>query len=730
MFLFSLTIQTLPFNNLIFGSAHDTSMHSLFIQVLIENKQIPVTVQPYLDEGIVYPQGFSAIAAYSVLILNYLPPQAVFYLTPLFNALAVLGAYFLGKTLSRKWNLGLSLAFVFAFVAPWPKYITWGSNALVASFPLYFICLSFLPFLTRGKLKVEAIFAIGILFGYLSVLHLQTYQTLVASLFILWLYTAIKEDKARWRKLLNLIAILGLSLLILSPFIYRYFAFYPYPYHNIGLPADVEYQFPQTNFSYFLAGVTWMFEHLASNTPLRIASLVLFSASVLAIVNYRRKKSFTQISRLTVIGVANFLGQSLIIVLGAISPHLPFTYQPMLLYISFYFFIGAFVFVLYYFLSFCLSKEILVKSNKPKLETKKLLVTTISLMLFLGACSPFLYQSIILDAGSLCGSYAGFSVTTEQDLQLILWVRDNLPRNAVILINNFQSGTFIPSIANRKVLWPFFVSSSSVSYRKLVALLEGNIINATTFDLMKRFNITNIFVASGVGAWDNWGHRWNPKLFLGNPNFKFIKNFGDAYLFQFNYTNPNIVFFDDFEHANWNETGWQAYFDGNGLGNVTITSFRYNDSRRMKITAQAIYTSSEWQRTSRVLREIFVQNYSDVTLSFYLNATEGFHKKLPFNDTFAVFVSNIYRNQSLVFTTPNGIFKDYSSAIVLNGSDGSFSFDLSSEWREKFSSSLPSTFILEFVNYDFDGVKNVAYVDNITVASTPSSTAQSSKRNA
>ncbi len=718
MFLFSFVIQSLPLNYLFVGSVHDTSMHSLFVQVIIENKQIPVTLEPYLNEGIVYPQGFSPIAAYSVFILNYLPPQAIFYLTPLFNALTILGAYFLGKTLSRKWNLGLSLAFAFSFIAPWPKYITWGSNALVASFPFYFICLSILPLLAKDKLKVEAIFTIGVLFGYLSVLHLQVYETLIASLLVLWLYSVLKREKDRWRRLLHLIAISGLSLLVLGPFLYRALVFYPYPYHNIGLPDDVELPISETSLSHFLTGLAWLFDHLAANTLLRIASLVIFFASVLMIGSVRKKNSFTQINQLITIGTATLLGQLLVILLGVIDPaNLPFYPQPLLLYIPFYFFIAAFSFLLYQFFSSRLSKKILAKTNKPKLKTKKLLVTTISFILLLGVYAPFLYQSIFLDVGYLHGSYAVFSVTTEQDFQLMVWIRDNLPRNAVVLVNSFKSGTFIPSIANRKALWPFFASSCSLSYQKLVALLEGNIVNATTLNLMKHFNVTNIYVASGVGSWDGGKHRWNPRLFLGNPNFKLVKNFGNAFLFQFEYTNPDIVFFDDFEHILWNENGWQACFDGNGLGNATITTnFGYNGSRSLRITAQTVYTPSEWKYATCVLREIFVQNNSDVTLSFYLNATEGFHNKSSFNDTFAVFISNVYRNQSLVFTTPSGVYKDYAYAILLEDrSEGSFSFDLSTLWREKFNLSFPNPFILEFVNYDFDGVENVAYIDNITV---------------
>jgi hypothetical protein len=160
-------------------------------------------------------------------------------------------------------------------------------------------------------------------------------------------------------------------------------------------------------------------------------------------------------------------------------------------------------------------------------------------MLLMGIYSPFLYQSIVLDAGELRGSYAVFAVTTQQDLQLILWIKENLSRNATILVNTFQSGTLIPSIANRKVVFISDDCSDSVSYQKIVTSLERNVINATILNLMQHFNITDVYVGSGVSMADDWGHYWNPELFRGNPNFKLLMNFSNSYLFQFNDTNPN-----------------------------------------------------------------------------------------------------------------------------------------------------------------------------------------------
>ena len=539
MFLLSLFIQTLPFNYLLFGSVRDSAIHSLFAQVLIQNKQIPLTEQPYSSAGIVYPQGHTAIIAFSTFLLSYSPPQAVFYVTVLFNALTILGAYFLGKTLSKKGHMGLSLAFVFAFVASWPKYITWGSNALVIGFPFFFICLSFLVALAKERFKIGEIFVIGILFGYLSVLHLELYQALIASLFVLCLYVLLKKRKDRWIGLRNLIVVFCLSLLVLSPFLYRQLIWYQYPGHNIGLPADIETPAVPASLSLASSDITWLFSNLASNRSLIIFSLFLFLASVLAISVIRHKKGFIPTSELYVTGIAIFLAEMLLFGLAAVFPSIPFVYpQQLLLYIPLYFFIAVFSAILYRFFSCCFSR-VLARVSVRKLESEKVLASALSLILLIGMYSPFLYQSIVLDAGELKGSYAVFAVTTQQDLQLMLWIKENLPKNATILVNNYQSGTFIPSLANRKVVFISDACSDSISYQEIVASLNRNIINATIMNLMQHFNITDVYVGYGVSAVNNYEYQWNPKLFLGNPNFELVKNFGNAYLFQVNYTNSN-----------------------------------------------------------------------------------------------------------------------------------------------------------------------------------------------
>jgi hypothetical protein len=69
----------------------------------------------------------------------------------------------------------------------------------------------------------------------------------------------------------------------------------------------------------------------------------------------------------------------------------------------------------------------------------------------------------------------------------------------------------------------------------------------------------------------------------------------------------------------------------------------------------------------------------------------------------------------MMITTPNGFYSHYANVEALSSFEGLFSYNLSSQWRHFFNSSFPNTFVLEIVNWDFDGVENVVYLDDLTV---------------
>jgi hypothetical protein len=301
----------------------------------------------------------------------------------------------------------------------------------------------------------------------------------------------------------------------------------------------------------------------------------------------------------------------------------------------------------------------------------------------------------------------------------MVWMEGNVSSNATILVSPYESGLFIPVISHNKIVYPYTATAFSRSYQNLTDMLLNCVLNQTAYELMQNLSISHVYVGSNAAYWWFEQRKLNPLLFLGNPNFNLVKNFGTAYLFAFNYSAPQVVFFDDFAHERWDEFGWQAYSYGNGAGNVTITNSSKQGSEVLKITAETAYTVEDMRYAYCVTRKMFVQNNSDISFSFYLNATEGFNGK----DTFAFIISNVFRNQSIIITTPGGVYENYARAVSLPGREGFFEFNgsksLSSLWRQWYNSTLPSTFILEMVNYDLDGVKNTAYVDDIKIASIP-----------
>jgi len=708
-----LTVQLLPLSDLVFGSVHDTSLHSLMTEVVLENGCVPLTLKPYLPEGIIYPQGANVIFGFASLILKYDIPKIVFYVTPLFSSLSVFGAYYLAKKIWPYRPFYLGLASVFAFVSSWPLYITWGANPFVVGLPLFLVCLGTLFSIIRSsKTSPVELIIVGLLFGYVGVIIISYLQALIVIAILVIIYETVHKRFSVQGLVGPSLAFLA-SLLPLSPFLYRFFTFYQYPAHNIGVPSDFTgFPIQQVSISQSLQ---WAIENLSAYISLRLLLIFLI---VIFVIFVWRTRDYKDVKAQAAFALVIFAASSLLSFVAFFLPAdfnvISWGHQGMILMIP----INIIITVSY------IKLARFGRRFRPRLISKiakNFYLGTFFMITFLSLTTlPFLYYRFVIDPGNLRGSYGTFAVTTQDDYNLMLWMRENLTQNAVILVNPNEAGLFIPSVSHHRIIFPYSGSWFTRSYQSLVSLLQDDTLNETTYDLMQNHTITHVFVAShATYSWvSNFG--WNHNLFLGNPNFRLVKSFGSAYLFQVDAVNTNAAFFDDFEHKLWEENGWGTLFVGNGLGNVTIApDYGFDGSRSLRISAQAVFTASESKYARRVFREIFVLNNSATSLSFYLNATEGFNNRSIFNDTFAVFVSNVYSNQSLIFTTPNGIYGDYVYATQLMNHEGLFSCDLSATWREAFNSSLPNHFILEFVNYDFDGIENVAYVDNVGVTSIP-----------
>lgn len=714
LFCFVLCLQVFPLSPLLYGSVHDVSLHSLLAQVIIENQYLSNTLLPYSPEGVIYPEAAHVIFAFAANLTGWVVPQAIFYVTQLFNALTVAAAYFLARRIALNRAFHLSTAFVFAFISSWPLFVTWGANPFVAGFPLFMVCLGVLVAMLFNpeKRNWKEFAVIGLLFGYLGAIMVSFLQTLMA-IAILWLFIQVFRKSASKKCVLSFALLFLFSILPIAPFICRFISYYPYPGHNLGMQADfIGYSIVQQS---FLQGIQWAIDNLAPYPFLRFEMIAICALSPILIFFVEKKKRLGRPFLMALLVLAAST------ILSLFTYFLPpsFTivswgHQGIILAVGLSLLVALFGHHLSALLHKIGPRFLAENSKKPQATI------VISILLISAIYAPFVYTRAFLDPWTLKGAYSMFAVTWSQDNELMLWMRENLTKDDIILVNPYEAGLFIPSISLKKTVFTTTGSQLSHRYQKLFGALRNETLNVTCYDIMRSFNITHVYVGSAVTYWWVKDYKWLPELFLGNPNFGLVKKVDDSCLFKVLYKNPSLVFQDDFEHETWYDYKWNSGYYGNGVGNVTLTEDFGNHSQKcLKISAQAIYTMPSQSYARYVQKQLFVPNDSDVTLSFDYNATQGFQN----GGTFAVLISNVSRNQSLILTTPNGIYANYANSVLLNKPEGHCELkgptSLSALWVDRFHSPFPASFYLEFVNHERDGVESIAYVDNVNVTAVP-----------
>jgi hypothetical protein len=711
IFLILLWIQLPSLEKFVFGSVHDTSLHSLMVQVILESHHVPVTLQPYLPEGIVYPQASHVLFAYASYLLNYEAPRAVFYVTPLFNSLSVFGVYFFGRQLWNNRSFYLGLSFVSAFVSSWPLYVTWGANPFVTGFPLFLICLGLFSSLSsfRRETNVKELVAVGLLFGYSAVLILSFLETLLV-IGILWLVYGYLRKSGKVRSMTKRYLLIFLfSLIPLSPFLVRFIMYYQYPGGNVGIaPGFMGQEKLQLKLTQALE---WAFENLNPNTLLGIELIgLLFGFGVLL---WKVGSGDKKAKKVLFFATAIFLSSTL---LSFVSYFLPanltvisWPHQSIILTLS----ISIFVVVFYQKLVIFL-RNIDFRGFGKVFSKRSYAPLLISVAALAAINGPFVYSRLAIDPQTLVGSYGWFAITTEDDYDLMRWMETNLPKNSTILVSPYEAGLFIPSISHLKIVFPYVASQRTYNYQRIVNLLSQNTVNGTSFELMQYYNITHIFVGTYAIYWWMGNYKWNAQVFLGNPNFKLAKRFGNSYLFEFSLSDPTTVLLDEFDYENLTDYGWELSGRGVGLGEATAVSLDGESRLMLNATSKASGQTSPYFYELQLSRQVYLAEVSDTLLSFCLNASSGFSQL----DAVAISVSNIWSNLSLCFTTPDGIFqilKSNQTKTFTIASSGNFTFNLSQLWLQAYGSDLPDTLLLQIRNFDVDGVPNVAFLDSLKV---------------
>lgn len=200
------------------GNTFDSSIFSAYVGLTGLHHQLPTSLAPIAPQAIAYPQGATAwfFAAQATFALP--PERTALLVTPLFLALAPVGAYLWGRAWWGSARAGLLLAGLVVLLASWPRLLVTGSNDFVLSFPLVLLLWSWTPrwFQARPPGVADAI-GFGLVAGVAASLSPTGPELWFLALPLAWSVLPSSRGSAvglRWRA--GLVSLL-LALLVLLP---------------------------------------------------------------------------------------------------------------------------------------------------------------------------------------------------------------------------------------------------------------------------------------------------------------------------------------------------------------------------------------------------------------------------------------------------------------------------------------------------------------------------------
>jgi hypothetical protein len=200
------------------GNTFDASLLSTYTSLLLSHHTLPLTLAPVASEGLAYPQGTTVWLAVAQGLFDLPPLRTSLLITPLFLALAPLGAFGLGRRLGGTATAGAALAIVFALFSASTRGLVAGSNDFVLATPLVLLLAGWSVEWTRsGGVSALDALAFGALAGYGAALNPVGPMVLLLSLPILATLATPRLGGSLARWLSRWTIAIAASLLLVAP---------------------------------------------------------------------------------------------------------------------------------------------------------------------------------------------------------------------------------------------------------------------------------------------------------------------------------------------------------------------------------------------------------------------------------------------------------------------------------------------------------------------------------
>ncbi len=553
-------------------NSYDGSVQTEFTQVLLRQGSVGTTLLPYADAGIIYPQGTTVWLATGVLLFKWPVADGSVYLTPLFLALGVAGAYCWGRRLGgvdtrAGQRGGLVFAAVFASLGTWPRFLVGGSYDFALAIPLFLVLLGWLEPLWqthRGSWRPYLLFAL--LVGVLASLSVACAELLVVLVAVIGLRTLRPISRAflPWAGRVALIAGLGALFVVRS--LIEIIVWWGYPGHvltEIGGPLPPA---PPPSVSPLLALVGLMDPFLfrpidvwLSPFPLLKLELAALFASGLFLLLLRTLGHYPMFERdmpraatvnllgttaataavLGVIVLSGIHGSGLSAIVGVSSSG-----ETSILLFVFYTAIAALplLWAAGQLDRWLHATRRATNGPTPKQRTMRSKQTSLD-SLGRGAGGivlAVLVLSLPLISGTAvtvteAPAYMGdllhdLSNVSQGDLEALQWAGNHLTACSGVLVAPGSAGQFLPAYSDARLIYPMDPSPQNLSYIRVVANLTFGNYTATVRSDLLALQTTEVLVTGETNV------LWKPFAtaeMTNSADFRLLFQAGDASIFQF-----------------------------------------------------------------------------------------------------------------------------------------------------------------------------------------------------
>jgi len=136
--------------------------------------------------------------------------------------------------------------------------------------------------------------------------------------------------------------------------------------------------------------------------------------------------------------------------------------------------------------------------------------------------------------GKIGLAFNDYETLKQTDLLLMKWITENVPSQAHILISSGDSGQFVASVTQRQTIFRY---SNLKNYGDLMGILTFNASDPLAIPLLMEYNVSYVYIGSTATNYATQSpsyRHFNATQFLSTPYFILEKEYGDAWLFQFN----------------------------------------------------------------------------------------------------------------------------------------------------------------------------------------------------